>query len=78
MAGSEWPLNGNLYNLVNLVGVPLPDAIRMATLTPATIIDVDHQKGSIEPGKDADLVVIDDQMQVYLTLVKGEVVFQTS
>ena len=77
MAGSEWPLNHNIYNLMDLVGVSLPHAIRMATLTPATIIGCDGYKGSIEPGKDADLVVIDEKMQVYLTMVKGKVVFKT-
>ena len=78
MAGSEWPLNQNIYNLMDLVGVSLPHAIRMATLTPATIIGDDGYKGSIEPGKDADLVVIDEKMQVYLTMVKGKVVFKAS
>jgi len=76
MAGSEWPLNHNIYNLIDLVGVSLPNAIRMATLTPATIIGFDSYKGSIEPGKDADLVVIDEKMQIHLTMVKGEVVFR--
>jgi len=77
MAGSEWPLNGNIHNLVDLVGVRLVDAVRMATLTPAMIVDVDAHKGSIEPGKDADLVVIDEQVRVYLTMVRGQVVFQS-
>ncbi|MBM4464051.1 MAG: N-acetylglucosamine-6-phosphate deacetylase [Chloroflexi bacterium] len=76
MAGSEWPLNHNIYNLIGLVGISLPSAIRMATLTPATIIGADSYKGSIEPGKDADLVVIDEEMQIHLTMVKGEVVFR--
>jgi len=75
MAGSEWPLNHNIYNLIDLVGVSLPNAIRMATLTPATIIGVDSYKGSIEPGKDADLVVIDEKVQIHLTMVKGRVLF---
>jgi N-acetylglucosamine-6-phosphate deacetylase len=76
MAGSEWPLNHNVHNLVDLVGVTLPNAIRMATLTPATIIGLHTLKGSIEPGKDADLVVIDEAIQVYLTMVRGQVVFR--
>jgi len=76
MAGSEWPLNHNIYNLIDLVGGSLPNVIRMATLTPATIVGVDGYKGSIEPGKDADLVVIDEKMQIHLTMVKGEVVFR--
>jgi len=78
MAGSEWPLNHNIHNLVDLVGVSLPNAIRMATLTPATIVGIDADKGSIEPGKDADLVVIDEAIRVYLTMVRGRVVFQAS
>ena len=75
MAGSEWPLNHGIHNLIDLVGISLPHAIRMATLTPATIIGADSHKGSIEPGKDADLVVIDEKMQVHLTMVEGKVVF---
>jgi N-acetylglucosamine-6-phosphate deacetylase len=76
MAGSEWPMNRNLHVLVDRVGVPLRDAIRMATLTPATIIDADNRKGSLEPGKDADLVVIDEDVNVYLAMVRGEIVYE--
>ena len=76
MAGSEWPLNHNVHNLVDLVGVTLPNAIRMATLTPATIIGLDTLKGSIEPGKDADLAIVDEAVQVYLTMVRGQVVYR--
>jgi N-acetylglucosamine-6-phosphate deacetylase len=76
MAGSEWPLNHGIYNLIDLVGVSLPNAIRMATLTPATVIGADSYEGSIEPGKDADLVAIDEKMQIYLTMVRGQVVFK--
>jgi len=77
MAGSEWPLNHNIYNLIDLVGVSVLDAVRMATLNPARVVGVDDHKGSIEPGKDADLVVIDEKMRVYLTVVGGAVVFQS-
>ena len=76
MAGSEWPLNHNVHNLVDLVGVTLPNAIRMATLTPATVIGLDTLKGSIEPGKDADLAVIDEAVQMYLTMVRGQIVYR--
>jgi N-acetylglucosamine-6-phosphate deacetylase len=76
MAGSEWPLNHNLRNLVDLVGVALPSAVRMATLTPATIVGLDARKGSIEPDKDADLIVIDEAIHVYLTMVRGQIMFR--
>jgi N-acetylglucosamine-6-phosphate deacetylase len=40
------------------------------------VIGLEQRKGSIEPGKDADLVVLDDKLQVVLTMISGEVVFQ--
>jgi N-acetylglucosamine-6-phosphate deacetylase len=76
MAGSEWPMNRNLRNLVDLVGVPFTQAIRMATLTPARIVGLESRMGSIEPGSEANLVAIDEQFGVQWTMVKGEVVFQ--
>jgi N-acetylglucosamine-6-phosphate deacetylase len=76
MAGSEWPMNKCLYNLVHVVGVPLKDAIRMATLNPAAVTNLDGHKGSLEPGKDADLVVLDDDLNVYMTMVRGTVVYE--
>lgn len=76
MAGSEWPMNHNVFNLAQLPGVCLSDAIRMATLTPASIIGIDDKKGSIEPGKDADLVVVDDALNVHQTVVGGKIAFR--
>jgi N-acetylglucosamine-6-phosphate deacetylase len=58
------------------VGVPLHDCIRMMCLTPATIMHMDAEKGSIEPGKDADLVLFDDQIHVNCVLVAGKVVYR--
>ena len=75
-AGSTTLLNQMVPVLLDAVGVSLPEAVRMVTLTPARIIGVDQRKGSIEPGKDADLVVIDETIQVHLTMVKGQVVFR--
>ncbi len=76
MAGSEWPMDHNLRTLTQAVGVPLAGAVRMATLTPARIIGLQRTKGSLEPDKDADLLIIDDQFNVYLTMVRGRVAFE--
>ena len=73
MAGSEWPINHNIRTLVNEVGVKLQDAIQMATLNPARIVGLDKEKGSLEPGKDADIVVIDDDLNIFMTIVKGRI-----
>ncbi len=54
---------------------PAPDVARMAAFNPAQLIGKDHECGSITVGKRADLVALDDQGQVRLTLVGGRVAF---
>jgi N-acetylglucosamine-6-phosphate deacetylase len=75
MAGSEWPINHNIRVMVQDVGATLLDSVRMASLNPAKVVGLDHQIGSLAPGKDADVVVIDENVNVFLTIVKGNVVF---
>ncbi len=53
-------------------GVPLPEAVRMASLTPARILGVDADVGSLEVGKRADLVVMDADLGVKQVYVGGE------
>ena len=55
--------------------VPVEEAVKMATLTPAHILGVDQNKGSIEPGKDADILLFDENVNVSLTMLKGKVLF---
>lgn len=52
--------------------VPLQDAVRMMTLTPAEIIGLGDKKGSIEAGKDADLIVFDEEINVSGVMVEGK------
>jgi N-acetylglucosamine-6-phosphate deacetylase len=54
-----------------LTGVPLVEAVRMATLTPARIAGVDGEVGSIAAGKRADLVVLDEALQVGAVYLDG-------
>lgn len=54
------------------VGVPLWDAVKMMTLTPARIIGLGHRKGSIAVGKDADLICFDDQIRIAGAMVGGK------
>lgn len=72
MAGSEWPINHCVKTLIQDVGVAIKDAIQMATLNPARVINMDASKGSLDPGKDADVIILDKEMNVYMTLVKGK------
>jgi N-acetylglucosamine-6-phosphate deacetylase len=58
-----------------LTGVPLPEVVRMASLTPARIAGWDGELGSIEAGKLADLVVLDRELNVRQVYVAGEMVW---
>lgn len=78
LAGSVATMNYDVGNMVHHVGCSLSEALTMASLTPATVIGVQDRKGSLAPGKDADLVVIDEQVNVYQTWVKGKQVFISS
>lgn len=52
-------------------GIPLWDAVRMASLTPARVLGLDAQKGSITAGKDADLLLFDDAIDIKKIFVMG-------
>lgn len=71
-AGSIQPLSQMLRNLVFDAGIPLVDAVRMASLTPAKIIGVDSILGSISVGKYADFCLMDSGLQVVDTVIEGK------
>jgi N-acetylglucosamine-6-phosphate deacetylase len=75
MRGSAFTMDHGLRTLVNEVGVRLQDVVRMVTLTPAVSAGLAKDIGSLEPGKVADISVIDEQVNVHMTLVRGEVVY---
>ena len=76
MAGSVAPMNYDLRNLVTTTGCSFPDAVRMATLNPATVIGVADRKGSLEVGKDADVVIMDSEAHIFMTMVRGQEVYR--
>jgi N-acetylglucosamine-6-phosphate deacetylase len=71
-AGSATLLPQMLPVLIHVVGIPVVEAVRMTTLTPARIIGVDGDSGSLEPGKRADLVVFDDAFIAQRIMLGGE------
>ena len=56
-------------------GVPLYDCVRMMSLTPASIMGIDDKTGSIMPGKQADLICFDDNIEISGVMVHGNVVY---
>lgn len=73
--GSSQPVLYGIGNLVDHVGVPLETCLEMACLNPAEKYGLAGEKGSIEPGKDADLVVVSDDWRALVTYVRGRKVF---
>jgi len=71
-AGSVTFLSRMVALLVEMLEVPLVQAVRMASLTPARIIGVADRKGSLEPGKDADLLVLEADLTPWRVMVRGE------
>jgi len=59
--------------MVQQAEVPLAAAVRMLTHTPARVMGIDERKGSLEPGKDADLVAFDADIRIGLVMVGGEI-----
>jgi N-acetylglucosamine-6-phosphate deacetylase len=78
LAGSVAPISIGVRNLVHILGYSLAEAVRMASLNPALVIGVDDRKGSLQPGKDADLVIIDEEVEVYMTMVRGREVYHAA
>lgn len=70
-AGSVCTADRCVRTMYKLAGLPLHDAVRMMTLNPAKILGIDDRKGSIDKGKDADLVIIDNDIKVSSVYVKG-------
>jgi N-acetylglucosamine-6-phosphate deacetylase len=76
LAGSVLTMDKAVCNMVDKVGVSLTEAIQMATANPARCLGVESKKGSLEPGKDADIVILNKKLEVELTMVKGKVVYK--
>ena len=73
LAGSTLTLDRALRNIVAL-GIPLADAVRMLTLNPATLLGIEFKKGALRTGADADIVLLDEELQLANVWVRGAAV----
>ena len=76
IAGSTLRMNKGLQVLIEEAGVPVDTAINACTLNPARCLGVDHRKGKICAGYDADLAVLDRDYNVVKTWCRGKVFFK--
>lgn len=71
-AGSVATANVLVRTMVEKAEVSLPEAVKMITLTPARVLGIDGQKGSLAPGKDADVTVFDKDFNIQRVFVLGK------
>lgn len=73
-AGSVATANRLVQTMTQIAEVPLIDAIKMLTANPARMLNIHDSKGSLEKGKDADIVIFDKNIDVLMTIIAGEVI----
>ncbi|MBS4198198.1 N-acetylglucosamine-6-phosphate deacetylase [Bacillus sp. FJAT-49732] len=78
LAGSTLTMIQSLKNVISFTGYSLFDVLPSYTLVPARQAKIDHLKGSIEKGKDADFLIVDDEISILSTYVKGIEVYRQS
>jgi N-acetylglucosamine-6-phosphate deacetylase len=76
LAGSSLTLDAGLRNAINCTGLSLEEALPMATSVPAEVMGLAGRKGVLAPGADADVILLDADLNVRLTMVAGQVVYQ--
>jgi len=76
LVGSVATMIQLVRNMVKLVGVSLVDAVRMASLNPPRTLGLGGHKGSLEPQRDADIVVFSPSFVVEKTIIGGRIEYE--
>lgn len=76
IAGSVLKLNNAVKNVRDNTNMPLWTVVAAASLNPATAIGVDDRKGSLEAGKDADIIITDDDFNIVKTIIGGKIKYE--
>ena len=77
LAGSVLHLNDGVWNAFTNSNIPLNECVNCASLNPATVLGIADRKGSIEVGKDADVIITDANFKVKKTIIAGEVKYES-
>lgn len=76
VAGSVLHLNKGVWNVYTNSDIPLYECVNCASLNPATVIGLDKTKGSLETGKDADIIITDAAFEIQKTIIAGEIKYE--
>ena len=78
LAGSRLTLENACQNMMKHTGYGLCHAIRFATINPARMLGIDHKVGSLEPGKLANIILIDDMVHIDTVILQGDVMVRNA
>ncbi len=76
VAGSVLHLNRGVWNVYSNSNIPLYECVNCATLNPASAIGIADKKGSIEIGKDADIIITDNIFEIKKTIIGGKIKYE--
>lgn len=76
IAGSVLTLNKAVYNVLRHTDLTVYEAVNCASLHPATLLGINDRKGSIEIGKDADIIIADEKFDILKTIIGGTVRYE--
>jgi N-acetylglucosamine-6-phosphate deacetylase len=76
LAGSTLTMVDSVRKMVREFNVPLEDAVRMAAVNPARVLNIHKRKGSLEEEMDADLTILDKDLNVLMTFAEGRIVYK--
>ncbi|WP_339226592.1 N-acetylglucosamine-6-phosphate deacetylase [Oceanobacillus sp. FSL K6-2867] len=76
LAGSILKMHEGAKQMLKLAGVSIRDIVQMASVNPAKQIGIYDRKGSISHGKDADILLVDDELNIKFTICRGKISFQ--
>lgn len=76
LAGSALTMNIATKTLIETTGINFEDAIKMSTINPARFLGIDNCKGLIKVGYDADLILINKDINVLMTIINGVIVYK--
>jgi N-acetylglucosamine-6-phosphate deacetylase len=74
-AGSVATADRLVRTMIQMADIPLMEAIRMISFTPARIMNIVDKKGSLAEGKDADVVIFDSDIKIKKTIIKGRIIY---
>ena len=77
IAGSVLKLNNAVKNVLDHTDIPVYEVFNMASLNPAKAISCDDRIGSLEKGKDANIIIVDENINVIRTIKKGKTIYET-